>query len=56
LGEQMHQVTEIKRHQKGKKTREKLPGRTWYTDFRMEFAQKQRPISGHCDEEYEPSC
>jgi len=29
LGGQMHQATEIKRHQEGNKTRAKQPGRTW---------------------------
>jgi len=24
-------------------------------DLKVEFAQKQRSTSGHCDEEYEPS-
>jgi len=24
-------------------------------DLRTEFAQKERSMSGHCDEEYEPS-
>jgi len=49
----MQQVTEIKRHQEGNKTRAKEPGRT--RDLRTEFAQKQSSASGHCDEEYKPS-
>ena len=55
LGGEMHQATEIKRHQEGNKTRAKQPGRTPCTDLRTEFGQKQRSASGHCDEEYKPS-
>jgi len=47
LGGQMHQATEITRHQEGNKTRAKQPGRTRYTDLRTEFPQKQRSTSGH---------
>jgi len=38
----MHQATEIKRHQEGNETSAKQPGRTQYTDLRIEFAQKQK--------------
>jgi len=51
----MHQVTEVKRHQEGNKTRAKQPGRTWYADLRTDFVQKQMSTSEHCDEEYKPS-
>ena len=51
----MHQATEIRRHQEGNKARAKQHEGHDICDFRTEFAQKQRSISEHCDEEDGPS-
>jgi len=51
----MCQATEIRRHQEGNKTRAKHPEGHDIRDLRTEFAQKQRSISEHRDEEDVPS-
>jgi len=47
LGGQMHQATEIKRHQEGNKTEQNNLEGHGICDLRTEFAQKQRSTSGH---------
>jgi len=51
----MRPATEIRRHQESNKTRAKQPEGHDIRDLGTEFAQKQRSISEHHDEEDGPS-